>query len=159
MTNERKDIDINWGAILGTIAVVAIIIFIIISNIKRNEMEPWWSGIDRLTVTKCSDTKCSNGTTTVQKVLYSGFFAADTDSSEMASMLTAGLKMMDMTALASWTIVNDDYDVERQGGAYRFELLSEDQKSKIEAWGYCVNKSTKQECIVFSSSAQYRLKP
>lgn len=156
---DNNKITINWGAILGTIAVIVVVIVIIISNIKSNEAKPWWSGVDRLTVTKCNDTYCSNGTSTAQKVLYSGFFSANTDSKEMSSMLSSGLKMLDMKALAAWTIANDDYDVEGQGGAYRFELLSEDQKSKIETWGYCVNKSTKQECIVFSSSAQYRLKP
>lgn len=159
MANENNKLNINWGAILGTIAVIIVVIVMIMSNIKSNEEKPWWSGVDRLTVTKCSDTYCTNGSTTVQKVLYSGFFSANTDSSEMSSMLSSGLKMLDMKALAAWTIANDDYDVEKQGGAYRFELLSEDQKSKIEAWGYCTNKSKKQECIVFSSSAQYRIKP
>lgn len=159
MTTKSNQNNANWGAVFGAIAIIAIVVLMIAANAKGNESKPWWSGIDRLTVTKCSDTYCTNGTTTVQQVLYSGFFSASGDSKEKSAMLTAGLKMLDTEALAAWMIVNDDYDVERQGGAYRFELLSEDRKSKAEAWGYCVNKSTKQECIVFSSSSQYRLKP
>ena len=159
MTNRRNEANLDWGIVLGVVAVVAVVIFLIISNVKSSELKPWWSGMGRLTVTKCSDTYCTNGTTKVQKVLYSGFFSKDTDSKEKSSMLISGLKMLDTKALAAWTIANDDYDIESQGGAYRFELLSEDQKSKTEAWGYCINRSTKQECIVFSSSAQYRLKP
>ena len=156
---QKKHININWGAIIGVVVAAAVAIVIVVSNTKKNETEPWWSGIDRLKVTKCSNTYCTDGTTSVQKVLYSGFFSIDSEDKNMNSMLSAGIKMLDVDALAVWSLDNDDYDVKGKRGAYRFELLSEDQKSKIEAWGYCINKGKKQECIAFSSSAQYRIKP
>lgn len=166
---------------IGIIAgIIAVIVIFVMANASERSREPWWEKgkIDRLSVTRCSsknDTSCkaTSENTNVREVLYNGIVYTRYDNKEeqsnLAPLAKRGIGWINLTSLNAWRKqfgnkeltskdIEDGYN--GNGGIYGFQIiLSSDRKNLIETYGYCHNENQKQECIVYSATEQYRIRP